>query len=72
MLAGARPYYAFRMRVDKNIFIFCILISFFSVNITSSESALLRRISTIKALSADIIEWNIEEFGTLKYQTIKV
>ena len=63
---------AFRMRVDKNLFIFCILISFFSVNITSSESALLRRISTIKALSADIIEWNIEEFGTLKYQTIEV
>ena len=51
-------------------FAFCISISFFSANITSSESALFRMISTIKALSADIKERNIEKFGTLKYEAI--
>ena len=58
-----------RMSDRLSLFEFCILYFdfLFSVNITSSESALFRMISTIKALSADITERNIEEFGTLKY-----
>ena len=60
-----------RMNDVLSLFQFCILCFDFRF-FPSSESALLWMwmISTIKALSADIKERNIEEVGTLIYEAI--